>query len=200
MLCPRCRIADRSVSSSGKINPYCKPCARARTKEWRSENPERVKEKNIAWAKENPERVKELNKKWHKNNADRHARRHRDWRERNLEEQLEKEKAYREANREKRTEYDKIRRQQNPEYFRAADARRRAAEQRAFPAWADSKAMLAIYVEAERISQETGIPYDVDHIVPLTSKRVCGLHCEANLQIIPASENRSKSNRHWPDE
>ena len=41
--------------------------------------------------------------------------------------------------------------------------------------------------------------WEVDHIVPLQSPIVCGLHVEHNLQVIPASKNRSKHNRHWPD-
>lgn len=44
----------------------------------------------------------------------------------------------------------------------------------------------------------TGIKHDVDHVVPLRSKLVCGLHNEFNLAVIPASENRSKGNRYWP--
>jgi hypothetical protein len=39
----------------------------------------------------------------------------------------------------------------------------------------------------------------VDHIVPLVSKFVCGLHCEANLQLLPGPENQRKGNRVWPD-
>lgn len=69
----------------------------------------------------------------------------------------------------------------------------------ATPAWADRDRIAAVYVEAQRLSELTGNPHEVDHIVPLQSRLVCGLHVEHNLQVIPASINRSKSNRHWPD-
>jgi hypothetical protein len=43
------------------------------------------------------------------------------------------------------------------------------------------------------------VEYHVDHIVPLTSDLVCGLHCEANLQIAVGKDNIAKNNRWWPD-
>jgi len=51
-----------------------------------------------------------------------------------------------------------------------------------------------IYKEAKQISKETGVPHEVDHIVPLTHDAICGLNAPINLQVIPASENRRKAN------
>lgn len=77
--------------------------------------------------------------------------------------------------------------------------RRRLLLRLATPAWADRKRIRAIYDDRDRIELETGIPHDVDHIVPLVNQFVCGLHWEANLRIVPAFENRSKSNKFDPN-
>lgn len=79
---------------------------------------------------------------------------------------------------------------------RGPKARRRILMNLATPRWANRKEMMKVYLDRERIVRETGVPHEVDHIVPIVSKIVCGLHCEHNLRIITAFENRSKSNRH----
>ena len=53
----------------------------------------------------------------------------------------------------------------------------------------------AIYVERDRITKETGIPHEVDHIHPVQSKLLCGLTVPWNLQIISATANRRKGNK-----
>jgi hypothetical protein len=85
--------------------------------------------------------------------------------------------------------------QANLAKYAEINARRLAAKMRAIPAWANRT---RIKDKAARITDETSIPHHVDHIVPLQSDRVCGLHWEMNLQVLPAFDNRSKSNRSWP--
>lgn len=106
-----------------------------------------------------------------------------------------------------RKEQDKVRRaeyisqwhKENRAHWRAYKKNRDAMKLNATPAWADLQAIRAVYEEAERLTRETGIKHHVDHIVPLQSEYVCGLHCEANLQVLTESENCSKNNRYWPD-
>ena len=86
----------------------------------------------------------------------------------------------------------------NKEDFPARTAFRRARKKAATPCWADQLAIKAIYAEAIRLTKETGVKHHVDHIVPLKHELVCGLHCEANLRVITATENFSKNNRYWP--
>ena len=61
------------------------------------------------------------------------------------------------------------------------------------PLWADEKEINYVYV----LAQEQGL--EVDHIVPLNSKLVCGLHTEDNLRCVPKELNIIKGNRYWPD-
>ena len=76
---------------------------------------------------------------------------------------------------------------------------RRAAKLSATPSWNNSFFVEQAYELAEWRTQITGIRWNVDHIVPLISPKVCGLHVHANLQVIPEAANFRKSNKHWPD-
>lgn len=71
---------------------------------------------------------------------------------------------------------------------------RKAHISRATPSWADLRAIRCVYEEAARLTRETGVAHDVDHIIPLRGKSVCGLHVHSNLRAIPAETNRRKGN------
>lgn len=74
-----------------------------------------------------------------------------------------------------------------------------AARRGYMPSWANAERIKEFYASAEALRMHTGEWYVVDHIVPLKSKIVCGLHNEFNLQILTNAANSSKQNRHWPD-
>lgn len=80
----------------------------------------------------------------------------------------------------------------------AAVNQREAIKLRAIPAWANKFTINEMY-ELATIYRSHGIDAEVDHVVPLRSDRVCGLHTPANLQIITPLENKTKGNRHWPE-
>lgn len=88
--------------------------------------------------------------------------------------------------------------ERNKHSMRMSVSYRKAQKLQATPRWADSNAIELIYAEAKRLSEETGVAHEVDHIVPLISPIVSGLHVPANLRPLPASHNRSKGNRYWP--
>ena len=70
---------------------------------------------------------------------------------------------------------------------------RRATIASSTPKWANLDKIKQIYKCASDLKKQTGILYEVDHIVPLKGKNVCGLHIEHNLQIIEMSKNRQKA-------
>lgn len=95
-------------------------------------------------------------------------------------------------------EKDRRRRINNRDALNAYTAKHKADKLRARPPWANLKAIRDFYREAVRLTQETGVLYSVDHIIPLRSKIVCGLHIPANLRCITHSENSAKQNRFDP--
>lgn len=80
----------------------------------------------------------------------------------------------------------------------AATARRKARKLQATPAWANEFFIQEAYALAKLREKVCGGKWHVDHIVPLRSKLVCGLHVEHNLRVIPAVENLRKQNHYWP--
>lgn len=102
--------------------------------------------------------------------------------------------AYHEANRDRRLEQSKQWRSDNRPRMRYLFAKRRAAQLLATPSWADQDSIGGMYELAD-IFKRAGLQIEVDHIVPLQGKTVCGLHCESNLQLLNSQENKRKGNK-----
>jgi 5-methylcytosine-specific restriction endonuclease McrA len=57
------------------------------------------------------------------------------------------------------------------------------------PVDADLDIIKSVYEECRRLSVETGVAHEVDHIIPIAKG---GSHHQDNLQILTMSENRKK--------
>jgi 5-methylcytosine-specific restriction endonuclease McrA len=87
---------------------------------------------------------------------------------------------------------------QNIDATRADTSVRRRRHREATPAWltpSERLAMRQLYIQARKLTEITGERYVVDHIVPLRSHEVCGLHVPWNLRVITQEENLKKSNK-----
>jgi 5-methylcytosine-specific restriction endonuclease McrA len=82
--------------------------------------------------------------------------------------------------------------------IRADTKARRRKHRQATPKWLTRKQKSEIrqlYQIAITMTKTTGEQYVVDHIVPLRSEFVCGLHVPWNLRVITQEENLKKSNQ-----
>jgi len=86
----------------------------------------------------------------------------------------------------------------NPEYYKALTSVRRRKHRNATPKWITPEQKLSmreLYLQAQKMTKLTGERYVVDHIIPLISPEVCGLHVPWNLRVITQEENLIKSNK-----
>lgn len=143
----------------------------------------------LAWANKNKARVKEISAAWVKKNAAKEAARARKYRSEHRDKYVASIAKWRQANAVK-----------YKAYMSKAANDRRLAKLRACPSWVQNNPefmwmVQEVYELAVLRSKITGIQWHVDHIVPLRGKQVSGLHTPWNLQVIPAVENRRKSNK-----
>jgi hypothetical protein len=146
---------------------------------------------------------KEYKKRWWQESKHNHAEQRKHYAEENREKLLAQRKKFREENAEKVSSQKKRACAKNKAHYRKRGAinaaKRRAAKLQSIPVWANFDAIEKFYESARGLSMLLGEWYHVDHIVPLKSPYVCGLHCEHNMQILTQFENFSKNNRWWPD-
>jgi hypothetical protein len=94
-------------------------------------------------------------------------------------------------------EYQEAWKERNLVWVRADTKARRRKHRAATPPWLTQRQKAEIrelYKVAITMSKTTGEQYVVDHIYPLRSEVVCGLHVPWNLRVITQTENLEKSN------
>lgn len=106
----------------------------------------------------------------------------------------EKDKKSREKRKDKKAEYDKYRYENNKQYY-VLKSRARRREIHGMQYWKFRAEIEAIYTEARRKTEVTGVLWVVDHIWPVKGKNSCGLHVPWNLRIITGEENDRKGNK-----
>ena len=172
-VCKYCGETDQEklVWQSGYLSNLCKSCKSINKKKWEESNKEHISSYKKEYREANKDAISEYNR------------------------------VYRDKTLSTRLENLKLWRSTNPDKVNKYSAKRRASIKRTLPLLSGDLEELNSFIIEEAYSLSrlrsdiTNIPWHVDHIVPLNGKYVCGLHVGINLQVIPAKENLSKSNK-----
>lgn len=150
------------------INRWCNPDLKARDKV-----------RKDVWYKRRHEHCRHVAKESYWSNPEKQRKRKREWHEFNKEHVLQYAKEYR---------------KQNPSACRLHESTRRARKKAVPGPHSIIEKLMVKYLheEARRITRETGIKHEVDHVIPLSKG---GPHLPWNLRVITAKENREKYNK-----
>jgi hypothetical protein len=220
-LCPKCSTTKahedfyKCKKNKDGLQSYCKLCILAANKSWAKDNKEKFKayskkftetEHRKAYLKEYKEQnkaaIQQKVKRYKKENADKIKESSRLYRENNLGACKETQRKYRLENKERVLQSSARYREKNKSKYARYRSHRRARERRAQPHWLSPEDILRmdlIWKLRELKSFVAGVDHEVDHIVPLNGKTVCGLHVPWNLRLITRTENRKKGALTWPN-
>lgn len=178
--------------------PWCKYCTKVYNKQYRQSNLEKLKAKHLEYCRENREKRLGYDKERYKKNREELIAYQKFYRVEKRKQISAYKKQYYRDNKTAIQEKVRKRRTLSPEKIASQNARYRAKKRQATPSWLTEdhlKEIDTFYWLARDLRVTTGENYEVDHIVPLTSNIVCGLHVPWNLQILPSDINSSKRNK-----
>ena len=217
--CTRCLITkpyadfNKATRERDGLQDRCRQCNKEQAAAYRAAHPEKERDRHAKyhaenreainarisqWQKDNRHICREKSKRFYHSNKEKERTRTDKWHASNQEWIKENNRKWRLKNIEYRKWYELQYFEQNKDRVYAKNAKKRALKRNATALWANQDKIRAIYAECIRLSKETGVVHHVDHVIPLASKVVCGLHCEQNLQILTATENLTKLNRFTP--
>ena len=154
------------------LRTICKKCTCSRQVPYRKANKEAISERDRLYRKRNPEKMRTNRIEYKQRNPEEYRKRNKVWQARY--------------------------KAKNPGIINAKRMRYYASKKKAVPGWltpSHRKTINKVYEKAKELEKQDGIRRNVDHIVPLQSDFVCGLHVPWNLQILTEKENRSKNNK-----
>ena len=175
-------LFSKKADARDGLYPHCKECRKVLDAEYREHNIDKLREHDKQ-RNSSPHRLEAKRREYKKHKVVLLARM----------------KVYGAKNPEVVRQAKKAYKQRNPHLVLAATRKRQTRRLHAMPTWANEFFIGEIYDLARRRTKATGFRWVVDHTVPLLSKQVCGLHCEANLNVISQAVNAAKGNRTWPD-
>ncbi len=186
---PNLKLAKKPCSCCGGFNRYistgqCPVCKKQRDKKYRVANLDKYAQYSQSWRKNNPDKATQLYNSWRNNNLDKSRQIY---------------KRHYESNSNKIIQRNKQWHKLNPDKAAMNAERRYINLKEAMPKWVNQKDIKIIYIKRNYLNTIWGTHFEVDHIIPITSKTVCGLHTEANLQLLDASLNGSKLNTYQQD-
>lgn len=176
-------VAERDVKEK-KCQCDAHRAARAGSarRRYLEQRPERIA-KARDYAQQNAERVAAKRREHYAQHRDEYKARAADWNA---------------ANSERRKQVAREWAARNPATV-GANTRMRLARLSAASKWFgefDRFVMQEAFALAKLRKAATGIKWEVDHVVPIAGRGVCGLHIGRNIQVIPMTANRRKSNSH----
>jgi hypothetical protein len=210
-ICSKCGV-EYPEDRFPKGRRACWPCENARKRAWEGNNKQATREAKRAWRERNQEETRAAGRaRYHADIEQSRAR----GRAKYHTDPLKKERNYARyhMNKTARLAYDKRRRAEAWEIVRAIEKasrkkhharmmvhvrERQARKCAATPVWLSEThrgEIEALYVEAARLTKETGTAHHVDHIFPLMGDGFTGLHVPWNMRVISARANQSKGNK-----
>jgi hypothetical protein len=209
--CQAGHSGERYVSS-GK----CTECVKARVRAYAEKNASSIAGKDKAYREANKVSIGIKRRAYYEENIERFSVRNKEYREANRELLLDRGRTYYQDNREVflecAREYYRENRDsvlaraksyyaENTELLKVRAIHKRAARAKRIVDWgpettaATLEKELQLQALAQRLTCEEGVPYEVDHMLPMQGKFVCGLHVWNNLQVLPERLNVRKGNR-----
>jgi hypothetical protein len=170
---PLLRLCKKKLHWYPLIDKGCKECRKAYQKEYVQKNKKTLKENQQSYYQKNKEKIKQRTKQRQQKN-------------RNY--CIEYQKKHYKENKSTYQKYFKEYLKRNKKALVAKAAEYKASKIKATPAWANKKLIETIYKNCPE-------GFHVDHIYPLRSPLMCGLHTENNLQYLKAETNTAKKNK-----